>query len=89
MRNDRRAIATGGIYPDLTILLDLPAEVAHSRRHGEADRMERRGDDYMEAVRQAFLKELPNCGGESVVIDATQGPEDVWHRIAQAVESIL
>jgi dTMP kinase len=43
-------LANGGLEPDLTLLLDMPATVAMGRLSGPSDRMERRGADYMESV---------------------------------------
>jgi dTMP kinase len=77
--------ANGGLQPDLTILLDLPAEASVARIKGPADRMERRGIDYLESVRQAFLRELPNSGPQTAVINADQSPEDVARDIREVV----
>ena len=53
----------GGLGPAMTVLLDLPAAVAVGRINRPADRMEARGVEYLEAVRQAFLNQLPHAGG--------------------------
>ncbi|WP_404309088.1 dTMP kinase [Neorhodopirellula lusitana] len=78
-------IACGGLSPDLTLVLDMPAEVSLQRLDGPADRMEARGTDYMNAVRNAFLTQLPHTGGRGVVIDADDTPEGVAERIWTAV----
>ncbi|SMP52930.1 thymidylate kinase [Neorhodopirellula lusitana] len=78
-------IACGGLSPDLTLVLDMPAEVSLKRLDGPADRMEARGTDYMNAVRNAFLAQLPHTGGRGVVIDADDTPEGVAERIWTAV----
>jgi dTMP kinase len=62
--------AAGGLDPDLTLLLDMPAEESIRRMKGPADRMESRGVDYLESVRQAYLKELPMAGGDFKIVDA-------------------
>ncbi|PHQ31989.1 dTMP kinase [Rhodopirellula bahusiensis] len=77
-------LACGGIQPDVTLLLDLPAEISMRRVGGEPDRMESRGVDYMAKVRQAFLDELPNAGGRTHVIDASGTIE----RVAEAIAAI-
>src|SRR5437763_11195080 len=41
-------LATGGLEPDLTIVLDLPLDVAFARRGRAADRMESRAREYHE-----------------------------------------
>lgn len=82
-------IATAGISPDLTILLDLPADVAATRRDGPGDRVERRGVEYMEQVRQAFLSQLPRCQGGTVIVDARQSVDAVWDDICRSVNEAI
>lgn len=79
------AIACGGLVPDLTIVLDMPVEVAMTRLDGPADRMEARGESYMNAVRTAFQRELPNTGGRGKLIDAEGSADEVADRIWNAV----
>ena len=50
-------IATGGVMPDLTIVLDLPPEAAAGRMRRELDRMETQGDEFRQRVREGFLAE--------------------------------
>ncbi len=71
--------AADGLRPDLTLLLDLAVDEARRRIDRPADRMESRGPEYLEAVRQAFLQQLPKAGapGSTVVIDASQSPDQV------------
>ncbi len=82
-------LANGGLRPDLTLLLDMPAEQALRRIEGPADRMESRGVEYMESVRQAFLTELPRASRFTAVIDAARSPEEVQAEIRKAVENYL
>lgn len=53
-------IATGGLTPDLTILLDLPAadgwrKAAIRRKNGTADRLESEGVRFQERVRRGYM----------------------------------
>lgn len=82
-------LANGGLAPDLTLLLDMPAEAAMVRLDGPTDRMERRGTEYMESVRQAFLKQLPESGPFTAVINAEQDPDDVAKNVIAAVDDCL
>jgi dTMP kinase len=82
-------LANGGVRPDLTILLDMPAEKAIRRIDRPADRMESRGISYMKSVREAFLRELPRASDASVVINADQPVEDVQAEIRSAVVTYL
>lgn len=81
--------ANDGLVPDLTLLLDMPAEVAMQRIDRPADRMERRGVEYLESVRQAFLKQLPHSGKATAVINADQSVDDVSRDLLQAVDGVL
>lgn len=62
--------ATGGILPDLTLVLDLPATTAAKRLTRPLDRMERRGEAYLERVRQGFLAEAVRRPDRIAVIAA-------------------
>jgi dTMP kinase len=82
-------LATGGLEPDLTFVLDLPVEVAISRRSRPADRMESRGSAFDARVREGFLAEASRRPGSIRVIDANQ-PVDVVHgEICRAVGQLL
>src|SRR6266851_8172175 len=50
-------LATDGLLPNLTVVLDLPVELALTRLTGPADRMESRGAEYHTRVREGFLAE--------------------------------
>jgi len=82
------AFATGGLEPDMTFVLDLPLEIARSRRMGR-DRMETRGDDYFARVRQGFLTEARRQPERVRVIDATGSVEEIRAEISHAVHQWL
>jgi dTMP kinase len=46
--------ATGGLEPDLVIVLDVDEAVAAARRPGPGDRLERAGTDFHAAVREGY-----------------------------------
>ena len=46
---------TGGIRPDLTLLLDLPVKAGLKHRHATKDRIEKRSLGYHERVREGYL----------------------------------
>ena len=79
-------LANGGLQPDLTLLLDMPAEASMKRLNRAADRMEARGIEYLETVRQAFLDELPNSSAGHEIIDADQPIDQVTQQIFEAVQ---
>lgn len=78
-------VATGGLSPDLTIVLDLPIEIAAQRITRTRDRLESRGAEYFEKVRQGFLQQHQLAGGRSVVIDATQSVEAIHEQITKLI----
>jgi len=69
-------VATGGLEPGLTIVLDLPAEVAAARINRDPDRMEMQGLEFHARVREGFLTEARRQPGRIVVVDASR-PIDV------------
>jgi len=69
-------IATDGLLPDCTFLLDMSPQAALGRMGDELDRMESRGDEYRERLREGFLKEAARSDGTIHVIDADR-PVDV------------
>ncbi|MEM1069849.1 MAG: dTMP kinase [Planctomycetota bacterium] len=82
-------LANNGMEPTLTLLLDMPADEAMRRFEGPADRMEKRGVEYLESVRQAFLQQLKHSGSRTAVINAAQNEDAVARDILSAVEPIL
>ncbi len=82
-------LANAGLKPDLTLLLDMPARESLKRIKGPEDRMEARGVDYMESVRQAFLDQLPRSSQHTSVIDAAQDEQAVTQQMLAAVDQTL
>ena len=83
-------VATGGLRPDRTFLLDLPAEegLARIAARGAADRLERADLAFHRRVRDGFLR----LAGERplwTVVDATASEDDVADRIWQATSALL
>jgi dTMP kinase len=87
----RRAIdlATGGLRPDVTLVLDLPlAEGLHRRKKagGTMDRIEREGEAFRRTVREAYLGLADSEPGVEV-LNAQGAPEEVHARIRDLLES--
>ncbi|MGC6456661.1 MAG: dTMP kinase [Coraliomargaritaceae bacterium] len=86
-------VATGGLQPDLTILIDLPADIglerARQRSQGQLDRMEQEGPAFFETVRQGYL-ELAKAEPERfLVLDGAQSIETLQTTIWNAVQPRL
>lgn len=70
--------ATGGLVPELTILLDLPVEVGLARKSAEITRFEAYQDRaYHDRVRQAFLDFAAAEPARYAIVDATLPPDEV------------
>ncbi len=82
-------VATGGLLPDLTIVLDMPADAAASRLQRELDRMEQQGADFHARVRQGFLAEAAQASDRILVVDAARPVDVVQADIRQAVGRLL
>jgi dTMP kinase len=65
------AWATGGLTPDLTLLLDLPAEVGLARAKG-GDRLDAEPLAFHERVRAGFLTEAEREPDRWRIVDASQ-----------------
>jgi len=83
------AIATGGLEPDLALVLDLPLEAALARRNREADRMEERDREFHEAVKRGFLYEAGRRPEKHRIVDATPDVEAVQKSIRREVGRLL
>lgn len=81
--------ANNGLAPDLTILMDMPAEDALKRLDRATDRMESRGLQYMQSVRDAFLVQLNHTGGRTALVNAGQSVDDVTSEIQAHVAAFL
>ena len=84
-------IATGGLVPDLTLLLDLPVEVGLARRSsgGGENHFDRETLAFHERVRAAYLELARESPDAWRVIDASQPFEDVSAAATAAVRVVL
>ena len=83
------AVATDGIVPDLTFLLDMDVTHARGRMDRELDRIESQGLVYMEQVRQGFLAEAERFPQGIKVVDAAQDIDVIHQDIVQLAEAFL
>ena len=91
-------LATGGIVPDITLLLDISAAegLARAEKRGGRDRMERTGGGFHERVNQAFgtfsgaewQRAHPECG-RVVRIDASNPVNVVAEQVDEALTDVL
>jgi dTMP kinase len=85
-----QSLAANGLSPDLVILLDLPVAAAYDRINtGEIDRMEDAGHEFMERVRQGYLKLAQNDPQNWLEVDGTKEQTEIAEEIEKRVKSII
>jgi dTMP kinase len=82
------AWATGGLEPDVVLLLDVPAAVAGARMGGTLDRMEAAGDDFHRRVNEGYRALAAADPGRWVVIDGSGTVADVARRVSDALAAV-
>lgn len=84
--------AVGGLLPDLTVLLDLPADQARARRNSsgtEPDRLEQEKIEFFETVRTAYL-DLANAEpNRFLVVDASVTVPEMQEIIRNRVAGLI
>jgi dTMP kinase len=83
--------ATGGLCPDLTLLLDLTTEVAQERvgRRGAGNRLDREALEFHRRVASAYRKQLRREPGRIKLIDASLPPDAVHGQIMAVVRALI
>ncbi|HLS28210.1 MAG TPA: dTMP kinase [Opitutales bacterium] len=85
--------AAGDLVPDLTIVLDVPAETGLSRiRHRASDlpdRMEQENVAFYRKVREGYLVLAKSFPERFIVIDGTPPIEEVAEKIWNAISPLL
>ncbi len=85
-------IATYGLSPDLTILIDVPVEVSWKRREKEKrkkDRLEKEKIEFHRKIRQGYLKISRQNQKRMKVVDGTEDIDKTWQRVKRVVDSYL
>jgi dTMP kinase len=81
--------ATGGLEPDLTLVLDLAPAAALARRQRPPDRVESRDADYQGRVRAGFLAEAHLHPERIRVIDADRPIDAIQQSVRQEVARVM
>ncbi len=79
----------GSLQPDLTLLFDLPSELAAQRRAQAraADRFEQEDLDFFRRVRAGYTARMNASPDRIALIDAAVDKASVWSQVAAALES--
>jgi dTMP kinase len=86
--------ATGGLVPDITLLLDLPIMMGLARRRGDSvgeaeNRLDKESLAFHEKVREGYLWQAKQEPERMRIIDATQSPDAIFTQIQAVLESVL
>ncbi len=81
-------IAIGGRWPDLTLILDMPAEASIARVTRAKDRIEQRPIEYHRRVRANYLSQAAADPKRYRVIPADRSPDAVHADVLAAVAAV-
>jgi dTMP kinase len=85
-------VATGGLRPHRTYLLDVPVEESIRRLQSRGrgiDRIERKGKKFHERVRQGFLRLAQAEPDRFLVVDAGRPADEVFHLLRRDLEKLI
>lgn len=85
-----QSLATGGLQPDLKLLLDLPAEAALQRRggSGQTNRLDREELMFYQRIRAAYLELAAADPQRWRIIDASRTEDEVWSDVRGVVVTV-
>ena len=82
-------VATAGIIPDCTFLLDMPPDLAWQRMDRQLDRIESRGLEYRQRVRDGFLAEAQQANLAIHVVDAARPIDTIQQELREIAQGVL
>jgi dTMP kinase len=80
----------GGFQPDLTVLFDIPTNIASDRRGAvrSPDKFESESDAFFNRTRAEYLRRAEESPERFAIIDATQSIVDIQKQLEKIVISI-
>jgi dTMP kinase len=78
--------ATDELWPDLTVLLEVPAAVSAARTGGARDRLEAAGEPFHRRVHDGFLTQAIEDPERWVVVDGSRSEDEVAAQIWQVIQ---
>ncbi|MGB9779651.1 dTMP kinase [Caldanaerobacter sp.] len=83
-------IATKGIFPDITLYIDITPEEAIKRRRGKkADRLEGEDYEFHKKVREGYLELVKEFPDRFILIDGMKEVQEVHKMILHVLEKYL
>jgi len=85
------SLATGGLKPDITFLLDIPPAEGFQRKDGSrADRFEKESSAFHEKVRRGYLALAHAEPARWYILDASRPRQElsdiIWDKVSRALE---
>lgn len=77
-------VATDGLTPDLTLILDLPKDSSGTRLDRERDRMESQGEEFRGRLGDGYRREANRFPETMVVVDASRSIDQVAMALREA-----
>lgn len=79
-------LVNGGLCPNMTILLDISADIAFKRiRNNKLDRIELEGPDFLDKVRLGYLKRAKDCSNRWITVNGNQSIEETHLAVLRKV----
>ena len=82
-------VATDGVMPDCTFVLDMPPEQAIARLGRQLDRVENRGIEYRQRLRDGYLAEAKIADIPIHVINADRPVEQIQQQLREIASRLL
>lgn len=82
-------VATHGLLPELSLVLDVSDEIAAQRMNRPLDRIEQRGPEFRAALRRGYLAEAARQPERIVVVDAGREIDAVQTDLRAAAQRVL
>lgn len=83
--------ATGGLTPDMTVLMDVDVEIGLSRKKdaGEMNRMDSLPIEFYQRVRQGYLELSKADPKRWLIVDANKSREEVYRELERVIDNRL
>jgi dTMP kinase len=78
-------VAIGDHWPDLIVVFDVDTQTAARRLNPLLDRMERKGQEYHQKVREGYLQQAADNPAHYIVIDARPDADAVFRELCRAL----
>ncbi len=87
---DLNRLCTGGLKPDLTLLLDIDPEAGQNRRNQDIpDRLEQEGLAFQARIRDGYLKLWAEDASRIKILDASQTPGQLLQDAMKMIATLL